>query len=462
MPLGNRLTLTAAGVAALALVATPLPALADETETATGDLTVTRFDDRYADGLFDVTKTAASGDKDRLNTSLPAQLIDVDGTRHYKSADADGRYRFTDVPVGPATLYLAYPNGPSGEVLFDATGAATASDIVRLGSADYYGQQAVLDLMIDEDGEERLIGMSALRLVANVQFADGTPVAGAAVELGSQADWYAATEYTFRAGTYEAFGNPSGYIRHLPGELGVRVTPPAGYGIGEVTAADNNAFTVIERDGAYFFSSTEVWNYFWNPAFTVTLEELPDTTRPTTTLVAPTTTGPMQQLSIQVDAADDRGLARIVANVYKNGTLVKSTQSAVADGAMNGTHAATVSLADGAYTIKYNAQDLAGNISQTRTVPVVIDGTAPTATVKTGESFTVGGDGVYEMVSFKLFDAQKIDRVTINGTEKNLTDNTWSDVNFIKPGTFGAREGENTLVVFDVAGNTQTITFTLG
>ena len=44
---------------------------------------------------------------------------------------------------------------------------------------------------------------------------------------------------------------------------------------------------------------------------------------------------------------------------------------------------------------------------------------------------------------------------------KDLTNNAWSDVNFVRPGTFGAVAGENTLVVYDVAGNTETLVFTL-
>ncbi len=461
----SKMTGWAAAGLATAMIAAPLPALAtdtsatDATDAATGSLTVTRFDDRYADGLYDTSKTAPSGDVDRLNTSHAAQLIDVDGTRHYLSADADGLYRFTDIPVGPAKLYLGYPNNPPGEVLFDATGATDATEITRLATAEYFGPQGVLDIEIDADGEERLIGMSALRLVANVVNADGTAASGLpTVELGSSDDWYPATEYDFQPGTYEAF-QPSGYIRHLPGELGVRVTPPAGFRVADVTAGDNSAFTVTERDGAYWFSSTEVWNYFWNPAFTVTLEPIPDKHKPTATLVSPTTAGPFPGLNVQVDATDDTGLKRIVANIYQGGTLVKSTQTAVTG--TSASHTATVALADGEYTVKYNSQDVTGKISQTKSFAFTIDATAPKATVKTGEKFTVGVDGVYDLVSFKLSDAGKIDKVTINGKVKDLTNNAWSDVNFIEPGTFGAVVGVNTLVVYDVAGNTQTTTFTL-
>ena len=163
---------------------------------------------------------------------------------------------------------------------------------------------------------------------------------------------------------------------------------------------------------------------------------------------------------MKVDATDNKGLARIVANIYKDGKLVKSTQTA-ASGATSASHSATVTLPSGDYTVKYNAQDLAGNISQTSTFAVTIDATAPKATVKDGATYTVGANGTYDLVSFKLSDAGKIDKVTINGKVKDLTNNAWSDVNFIKPGTFGAVKGVNTLVVFDVAGNTETTTFTL-
>lgn len=186
----------------------------------------------------------------------------------------------------------------------------------------------------------------------------------------------------------------------------------------------------------------------------------PDETRAQVSLVSPTTAGPFRQLHVRVDATDNAGLRRIVANIYQNGRLVRSTQSAM-NGAANGTHDATVTLPSGSYTLRYNAEDLAGNISRTYTFDFAIDATAPTATIKEGANFTVATGETYDMISFKLYDAGRIDKVTINGVEKNLTDNTWSDVNFIRPGVFGAVKGENTMVVYDVAGNTQTHTFVL-
>ncbi|WP_067195342.1 chitobiase/beta-hexosaminidase C-terminal domain-containing protein [Microbacterium sp. XT11] len=189
-------------------------------------------------------------------------------------------------------------------------------------------------------------------------------------------------------------------------------------------------------------------------------EETPDQVKPSTTLVTPTSAGPHAALALQVDATDDRGLDRIVANIYRDGILVKSTQTAVG-GATTGTHTATVAVPDGAYTIRYNARDTAGNISQTKTFAVTVDATPPTVTPKEGDTFTTSAGDAYDQVSFKLYDAGKIDKLTLNGVTKDLSDNAWSDLNFVKPGVFGAVAGANRLVVYDLAGNSKTVDFVL-
>src|SRR5690606_11827829 len=48
-----------------------------------------------------------------------------------------------------------------------------------------------------------------------------------------------------------------------------------------------------------------------------------------------------------------------------------------------------------------------------------------------------------------------------NGVVKDLSNNKWSDVNGVTTGMFGAIEGQNTIVIYDVAGNTTTYTFTI-
>ena len=116
-----------------------------------------------------------------------------------------------------------------------------------------------------------------------------------------------------------------------------------------------------------------------------------DTVKPSSTLVSPTTVGPFNAVAIQVDAADNHGLARVTANIYQGSTLVKSTSTRV-DGKTTASHTATVNLPSGSYTIRYNASDNAGNVSTTKTMDIVVDADAPTATVKPE---SVGANGVY-------------------------------------------------------------------
>ncbi|PJI94165.1 Ig-like domain-containing protein [Luteimicrobium subarcticum] len=101
-------------------------------------------------------------------------------------------------------------------------------------------------------------------------------------------------------------------------------------------------------------------------------------------------------------------------------------------------------------------RDTLGNTS---TLTFTLDTTGPTVSVKPGS--TLGADGSYRSVSFTLYDAGKVAGLTLNGVDKPVTANVWSDLNGVVPGVFGAKEGANTLVVRDVAGNTTTVTFTL-
>lgn len=95
-----------------------------------------------------------------------------------------------------------------------------------------------------------------------------------------------------------------------------------------------------------------------------------------------------------------------------------------------------------------------------------LDSTVPVITVKDNtetETFTVGNKetNTYTLVSFKLYDEYLVDKIIINGTEKDLTDNQWSDHNFVAIGQNGGIEGENTITLVDVAGNETTYTFFL-
>ncbi|WP_116950249.1 glycoside hydrolase family 99-like domain-containing protein [Jiangella endophytica] len=85
----------------------------------------------------------------------------------------------------------------------------------------------------------------------------------------------------------------------------------------------------------------------------------------------------------------------------------------------------------------------------------------PTVTVKSGSGFTVATPGGYERVSFKLYDRARIDRLSLNGVAKDLINDTWSDLDFVEPGRFGAVAGLNTLVVHNAGGGSTSLEFTL-
>ncbi len=130
---------------------------------------------------------------------------------------------------------------------------------------------------------------------------------------------------------------------------------------------------------------------------------------------------------------------------------------------LNGVRAGRDGAVEGMNTIQLF--DTAGNMTE---IIVTLcagrdkESSAPTATIKPEEKFTTTCELGYSMISYKLRDkGGEIDRVEINGVVKDLSDNEWSDVNFIKPGVFGAVAGQNTMVVYDVDGNNATYTFTL-
>ncbi|WP_402463686.1 Ig-like domain-containing protein [Isoptericola aurantiacus] len=140
-----------------------------------------------------------------------------------------------------------------------------------------------------------------------------------------------------------------------------------------------------------------------------------------------------------------------VDKVELNGVVKDLTDNVWSD--VNGVKPGTFGGVEGDNTIV--AFDVLGN---TTAMEFVLDTTGPTVTTKDD---TIGGDGHYRSVSFKLHDASKVAGLTLNGVEKDLTDDVWSDLNFVKPGVFGAVEGTNTLVVSDALGNTTTVEFVL-
>jgi LPXTG-motif cell wall-anchored protein len=171
------------------------------------------------------------------------------------------------------------------------------------------------------------------------------------------------------------------------------------------------------------------------------------------------TTGPTITVKPGSDGADGRYRSASVKlhdgakvdRVEINGVAKDLTNNEWSD--VNGIEPGTFGAVEGANTLV--AFDALGNSA---TLELVLDTTGPEVTVKPGSQ---GADGRYRSVSFKLHDPSKVDGLTLNGVEKDLTNNVWSDLNGVEPGTFGAVEGDNVLVVRDALGNTTTLEFVL-
>lgn len=60
-----------------------------------------------------------------------------------------------------------------------------------------------------------------------------------------------------------------------------------------------------------------------------------------------------------------------------------------------------------------------------------------------------------------MTDEFEVDKIVLNGVEKELTNSTQITLKKIKPGKDGAVEGVNVLEVHDVAGNVKVVEFEL-
>lgn len=185
------------------------------------------------------------------------------------------------------------------------------------------------------------------------------------------------------------------------------------------------------------FDAAGVLDYAWNPYYP--------------TYDAPTVPGLEDRTRLGAAAIDLSNTSAATAEDFATRT--------VADG--YGVYVAyNLTATDQSAYLSGITEALKGEATEYRAAPR--DTTSPTVTIKDGARFTkVETDGSYQRVSYKLFDEGKIDRLSVNGVVKDLADDAWSDLNFVKPGVFGAVVGENTLQVVDVAGNVTELSFVL-
>ena len=128
---------------------------------------------------------------------------------------------------------------------------------------------------------------------------------------------------------------------------------------------------------------------------------------------------------------------------------------------------------DGEITLKIsNIEDKVGNKLPDENGPtnghrVFYDGTLPEIHVKGTEGYIeekenyVGNSekNIYSKVSFKLKDNYKVVEYEVNDTLIKITPNSWTDANYANIKTYLV-EGENTIIVRDIAGNEATYKFT--
>ena len=116
-------------------------------------------------------------------------------------------------------------------------------------------------------------------------------------------------------------------------------------------------------------------------------------------------------------------------------------------------------LAEGEITFKIsNIIDKAGNVGEDITKPsnsnrVIYDRTDPVLTIKDGEEFTIGYEPYFSKISFKLSDNIAVKEYVINGNVCPVTPSKWSDANYTGKLDNLLVNGENRIVLRDMAGN---------
>lgn len=175
--------------------------------------------------------------------------------------------------------------------------------------------------------------------------------------------------------------------------------------------------------------------------------------KPVVTLNSPTD-GAYNPTEYIISATDDKQLAIVTGNLYRDGNLVKSCSDRdLATTAHVLICQVPATLADGTYVIRYNARDAANNISTTKESSFSIDRTKPTVTLKPS-SLGSAEDSIFRSADFKLYDAMNLAGYKVNGKFFSVSSNQWSDANGIKVGSYhGGIYGKNTIIAVDLAGN---------
>ncbi|PJJ73595.1 hypothetical protein CLV46_3188 [Diaminobutyricimonas aerilata] len=287
------LTRGGVGVAALAVAASTVfiasPASAAPGE---GTLTVTWFEDRYTDGIYDTTPTNPAGEKDQLRQSGSYLYLQTADDAWFGAPQrADGSYVFPDVPIGEADLYVVDPTGTNQNAFWDATegapefmpqsnvsftdGTFLHEDGTRTtglsGPSSSAGRLTVN--IAEEATTTRLVGMAGIGANAEVTV-DGERTTGVA-ELSFLSNGTALPATEWDTGRFFA-ARGTDLAKLVPGEIGIAVdVDPRRYRIESVTAGSNIDTTLsiplTQTDGVWTMETSALVRYFDSVVFKVAL-----------------------------------------------------------------------------------------------------------------------------------------------------------------------------------------------
>lgn len=245
--------------------------------------------------------------------------------------------------------------------------------------------------------------------------------------------------------------------------------------------SDDNDMALVNStwSGAYgdggstgVFRKTFDWSPYGTVAMKVTAK--PANTAPSVVFADPTPAADSYvhgMITPHVLASDDYGMGsyyiRLWKNAFESGSanLVSNNCSSAPGAYLLGTaqdstcpSIDTTALADGKYVL--SAQFLDGeNLWGSALRTFYVDNTNPKISIKTGTGAndgTIGKDGVYSRISFKLNDPNGgLSKVVLNGNEYTRT-NEWNDLNWVNIIKSQLIEGTNTVYAVDRAGNQST------
>lgn len=286
-----RTALTRAGVGTAALAVAAASVLAATPAVAApgeGTVTITWFEDRTTDGVFDPSIVNPAGDADRVRDSASyLYLHTADGEWYVAPQNADGNHVFPNVAVGEAELYVTDPNASSRSVAFwDATAPADLSPMPQTPFSFTDGTFLFLDgttldgrsspgtpggrgtfTITEGDNAPRLVGMAGIAANAEVT-QDGVPTSDAA-ELEFFENGTAVPAVAWQAGQYYA-EDGSYQKRFVPDAVGIAVDPARGFRVESVTASSNINSTLsidlTEENGIWTANTADL------PSFTDAFE----------------------------------------------------------------------------------------------------------------------------------------------------------------------------------------------